>query len=377
MHSFATLHLLLIGASLGISLGLSILFLRDRSLSGFLRTLLILTILAGSAYALLLGKEEFGWDAQEKAWLRLVATPGVFFLWLSVRVLFEDGFKAHTGHFVLLAAIFAALALPLFVEMPIIVGKISLDIAMITLIAVAFACHLLWLLVADRENDLDETRRQLRLLLAGVAALYIVAMTFGRILQGGMLSPADFAFLGSILLFAIKIFAFYLAQGYPSRLSLLWEHASSDVSICREASPRVVEPLPFRQLSEEFPSDKDIEAAEKIRATVKTQRLYADSSMTLGSLAKQMEMPEYRVRQLINRVLEYRNFSVFLNGFRLCEAAQRMSDPQQSRLPILSIALDVGFGSIGPFNRSFKERYGMTPSEFRQLSSHRQQEIVG
>jgi AraC-like DNA-binding protein len=33
---------------------------------------------------------------------------------------------------------------------------------------------------------------------------------------------------------------------------------------------------------------------------------------------------------------------------------------------VLSIALDVGYGSIGPFNRAFKARMGMTPTQFRQ-----------
>ena len=30
-----------------------------------------------------------------------------------------------------------------------------------------------------------------------------------------------------------------------------------------------------------------------------------------------------------------------------------------------TIALDAGFGSLGPFNRAFREAEGMTPSEYR------------
>jgi AraC-like DNA-binding protein len=37
-------------------------------------------------------------------------------------------------------------------------------------------------------------------------------------------------------------------------------------------------------------------------------------------------------------------------------------------LPVLSIALEVGYGSIGPFNRAFKARMGMTPSRFRKAA---------
>ena len=33
---------------------------------------------------------------------------------------------------------------------------------------------------------------------------------------------------------------------------------------------------------------------------------------------------------------------------------------------VLTIALEAGYGSIGPFNRAFKERFGLTPTEYRR-----------
>jgi AraC-like DNA-binding protein len=42
-----------------------------------------------------------------------------------------------------------------------------------------------------------------------------------------------------------------------------------------------------------------------------------------------------------------------------------LRDPQCAHLPVLTIALDCGFGSIGPFNRAFKARTGKTPTQFR------------
>jgi AraC-like DNA-binding protein len=34
-------------------------------------------------------------------------------------------------------------------------------------------------------------------------------------------------------------------------------------------------------------------------------------------------------------------------------------------LPNLTIAIDCGFGSIGPFNRAFKQLVGRTPMAYR------------
>lgn len=53
------------------------------------------------------------------------------------------------------------------------------------------------------------------------------------------------------------------------------------------------------------------------------------------------------------------------NRFRIEEAKRRLADPALRRLPILTIAYDCGFGSIGPFNRAFKAETGLTPLEFR------------
>ena len=74
------------------------------------------------------------------------------------------------------------------------------------------------------------------------------------------------------------------------------------------------------------------------------------------------------MRRVINRGLRFRNFNDFLHTHRLKEAAERLGDPQLQRIPILTIALEVGYGSIGPFNRAFKERFGVTPTEYRRAS---------
>ena len=55
-----------------------------------------------------------------------------------------------------------------------------------------------------------------------------------------------------------------------------------------------------------------------------------------------------------------------MNGYRLAEARAALAAPALRELPVLSIALEAGFGSIGPFNRAFKADTGLTPTEFRR-----------
>ena len=84
------------------------------------------------------------------------------------------------------------------------------------------------------------------------------------------------------------------------------------------------------------------------------ERIYRHDNVTIGTLATRLAIPEYRLRRLINQRLGYRNFNVFLNEHRIAEAKAALADPTQAEVPVITIAMDAGFQSLGPFNRAFK-----------------------
>ena len=104
----------------------------------------------------------------------------------------------------------------------------------------------------------------------------------------------------------------------------------------------------------------------RIREAMELRQLYHDESLTVASLARTLGSQEYRVRRAINQGLGYRNFNEFLHRYRLDEASARLRS--QPHLPVLTIALDVGFGSIGPFNRAFRSHFGCTPTDIRNTA---------
>jgi AraC-like DNA-binding protein len=97
-------------------------------------------------------------------------------------------------------------------------------------------------------------------------------------------------------------------------------------------------------------------------------RAYRREGLTIGLLSAELGVPEYRLRQLINEGLGHRNFNAFLNRYRIEEAKAALADPEQKEVPVLTIAMDTGFQSIGPFNRAFKSATDLTPTEFRRLA---------
>jgi AraC-like DNA-binding protein len=105
---------------------------------------------------------------------------------------------------------------------------------------------------------------------------------------------------------------------------------------------------------------------QRLDALMRREAVWRETGLTIGALAERAGLPEYRLRRLINGRLGFRNFTAFLNEYRLAAAAARLGDPAEIRIPVLTIALDLGWGSIGPFNRAFRARFGVPPSEYRQ-----------
>jgi len=94
--------------------------------------------------------------------------------------------------------------------------------------------------------------------------------------------------------------------------------------------------------------------------------LYLEPGLTIGGLADILSVPEHRLRRLINGGLGYRNFAAFVNDYRIREAKRRLADPEMAREQIIQHAFSLGYASLAPFNRAFRERVGVSPTEYRE-----------
>ncbi len=104
----------------------------------------------------------------------------------------------------------------------------------------------------------------------------------------------------------------------------------------------------------------------KLEQSLEADRVFLQEGLTIGALAEHLGTGEHVLRRVINRGMGYRNFNDFLHAWRIREACEELARPEQARLPVLSIAMKVGYGSVGAFNRAFKDRIGMTPTDYRR-----------
>ena len=283
-----------------------------------------------------------GWKTPAKLFGTM--TPGFF--WLFVLALFDDSFRFRTWMAAPLAAFavlfLACIPFPVFAT----AGK-ALQFAL----SVALMGHVVVLTHRSLSDDLVASRRRFTGIVAALVPLVCLAIGIIELYEVMELSDRLGTHLISALLFAVSIgFAIGVAG---IRRNLLPE------PVRRQRAPVSGHPAADRF---------DLARLEKLMA----DGVYLDQGLTIGELAKRMNLPEHRLRRLINQGLGYRNFAAFINDHRIEEAKRRLSEPETAREQITSLAFDLGYASLAPFNRAFRERIGMSPSQFREkaLSTH-------
>lgn len=210
--------------------------------------------------------------------------------------------------------------------------------------------------------DLVEERRRFRVyFVAGVGVLLALRTI------NGFLSFTD-PFLDSFSLFSLPPVPDYLLTAYLFLLSLVFNLAvfrlHQDAFKLIQTAESVSPPSAGEQeLVTQIRNGANAVLIQRIIDKMEKDRLYARAGLTIAELAKETSIQEYRLRRLINKELQFRNFNQFLNHYRIREASQRLLETGNA---VSYIALDIGYSSLSSFNSAFKATFGMTPTEYRQ-----------
>ncbi|MEP6721063.1 MAG: helix-turn-helix domain-containing protein [Variovorax sp.] len=362
------LNLLLRGGAMGTLVLIAAVLWRDRSSSIAMRLGALFSV---SMAAVTLASIP-GFGEVPPSWRLFVAglaSGSMFLFWLFTRALFDDTFaltRVHTLMWLGLAflGIVNCAVGPFSMPAPWVAAlRLMLGVS-----PVAWALLSIVHSLASWREDLIERRRQLRTLIVAITALYTVAQLLVALLSGLSLRAVveSTANAGGIAVLTLFVAWRLLRPGHDGLF---------EVSVPAGATTGAHRYNPVehaetaRDPLESILTPLDMQHIEALDALMTVDHLYREPSQSIGVLAERMGLPEHKLRRLINQGLGHRNFSAFLNTYRLADARRWLTDPTQRDTPILTIAMDAGFQSIGPFNRAFKADTGMTPSEFRRLGS--------
>ena len=283
--------------------------------------------------------------ATEWAWWNLpiqtlsVMTPGLF--WVFVETWFDDEFELRWFHPLGIAAVAAP---GLIHNSPWQVRWLGDVSSLFSLIAIGLG---LWAALRGRNGDLVEARRRARLVLAIVIG-GLIATVITIEAQNGTATPAwRLTTVAALTLLAMTLAIALLGWRDPGLLS--------------PPARSAVEPG-----GAALPDEGPLLAA--VENLMRSERLYRTDRLTVTAVASRLGVPEYRLRRAINQGSGARNFNAFLNHYRLDEVKAALIDPAQREVPILTMALDAGFGSLAPFNRAFKAATSLTPTAYRLRS---------
>ncbi|MBP3610239.1 MAG: helix-turn-helix transcriptional regulator [Lachnospiraceae bacterium] len=114
-------------------------------------------------------------------------------------------------------------------------------------------------------------------------------------------------------------------------------------------------------MMEKDTSDRDDIVYKSVEYVAKNFR----EDITLEKMAKELGVGKYVLSRMFSKTFHC-NFSKYVNGIRLNYAAAIL---ENSKELITNLCLECGFESQRTFNRVFKEKYKMTPREYRNRMS--------
>jgi len=229
-------------------------------------------------------------------------------------------------------------------------GPVNLISAAFNVFSGALAIHATFVIAQGWRGDLIEGRRRARAALLGVISLFVILEVVLSL--AAKVDPG-----GDWLRFAV---------GRPSGASILVVLIFATVAVFVEARGALFD-APRRIESAADPRSEATERQllQRLEAFVSAEG-WRREGLAIGGLAAELETPEHRLRRLINNRLGHRNFADFLNASRVAAAQRRLANPAEARTTVAAIAFDLGYGSLGPFNRAFRAATGATPTEWRR-----------
>ena len=346
MQNFETaLRLIVIGQDILIAA----IFLYGKGRMG-LRASAALLLLSSACY--LVASDQVLWDAMGM-FAPLVALPAMsapYFLWLFAREVFEAPWPRPL--LVAIPATVVAVVWVIYLAGSTVSPEVTQNaIFVLRLVSLFVVAHTLWITVTGRTDDLIEKRRTFRLFFVGIISIQVAAVVIVELFLGTRGAPPWLDMANVII---IAILTLILAIPLLRLSRRFFEPARPSVT------PQSTEPGDELGAAGQVYSQKLLDLMD--------EGYYRETGLTIPTLADKLAYPEHQLRRLINGHLGYRNFTAFLNSYRIAEARQHLADPEQARKPVLTIALNLGYASLGPFNRAFKADTGLTPTDYRRAA---------
>jgi len=108
---------------------------------------------------------------------------------------------------------------------------------------------------------------------------------------------------------------------------------------------------------------------QSLNKCVVEEKAFARSELSLDEVASAIDITSHTLSQVLNVFLKM-NFFNYVNEQRVNFVKQMLIDPGFDKFSLMGIAEEAGFNSKSSFNRIFKKKTGMTPSQYKHIHKH-------
>ena len=249
--------------------------------------------------------------------LRLVDMFSFVFAWWFGLALFDDEFKPGWLEW-------GGSALYIVAHLP---GRLhslgfnnwwsaELEIA-VSGIILAMMVHLSYIAASGIQEDLIESRRRIRKRFAiSLIALVVVSIILTQ--ASIQLGTASMLAMYTVYFFTLPMALWgvlWLARIEPEQLEYTTQE-NKPAKVSDGIAP------------------KDQRAHQRLVSIMQDEKAYAEQGLSIGKLAERVDIPSHQLRSLINQSMGYRNYTAFLNHYRINAIKQELSDIDKSRIPV-------------------------------------------
>ncbi len=163
---------------------------------------------------------------------------------------------------------------------------------------------------------------------------------------------------------ALQELRFHYHQDYLKKILPELKHFSSKTEVQEALSQEIAATQSYsvEQLEKDF---------SLLSMLLTEQKLYTNAELSLQSLSKQAGVPFSRASRCINLIAK-KNFSEWLNEFRVAEAKTLLHSSATEKYTIEAIAQMAGFGSRSNFYSVFKRLTNYSPSDYKNMREEKE-----
>ena len=134
-------------------------------------------------------------------------------------------------------------------------------------------------------------------------------------------------------------------------------------ALAEQAAPGITEKKPEEEVVRADTNEADKRYFEELDTKIRSEQLFLDSDLSRDRLLQLTPVGKNRISSLL-QTFTGENFNGYINGLRLEYSLGLLKDFDY--YTIEAVAMDSGFNNVRTFQRLFREKYGMSPAEYRK-----------